>query len=60
MPYGVIPNNNYYYIIHGFGYTKIKNTNDNFSQEMEIFIPNEDSLKVCKFRIKNLINEQRN
>lgn len=57
---GVIANNNYYYIIHGFGYTKIKNTNDNFSQEMEIFVPNEDSLKVCKFRIKNLINEQRN
>lgn len=56
----VIPNNNYYYITHGFGYTKIKNTNDNLRQELEIFVPNEDSLKSYKFKIKNLINEQRN
>lgn len=57
---GVIPNDNYYYVTHGFGYTKIKNTNDNFHQELEVFVPNEDSLKIYKFKIKNLINEQRN
>ncbi len=56
---GVLPNENYYYIAHGFGYTILKNTNDNFYQELEIFVPNEDSLKVLKFEIKNLINEER-
>ncbi len=56
---GVIPNKNYYYVTHGFGYTKLKNLNDNFNQELEIFVPNEESLKVLKFRIKNIINEER-
>ena len=56
---GIIPNENYYYITHGFGYTKFKNLNDNFNQELEIFVPNEESLKILKFRIKNLINEER-
>ena len=56
---GVIPNKNYYYITHGFGYTKILNTNNNLRQEVEIFVPNGESLKVIDFRIKNLINENR-
>ena len=56
---GVIPNKNYYYITHGFGYTKLLNTNDNLRQEIEIFVPNEESLKIIDFRIKNLINEDR-
>ncbi len=56
---GVIPNKNYYYITHGFGYSKFKNTNDNLNQELEIFVPNEESLKILKFRIKNLVNEER-
>lgn len=56
---GVIPNKNYYYITHGFGYTKLKNNNDNFNQELEIFVPNEESLKVIKFKVKNIINEER-
>lgn len=57
---GVIPNKNYYYIKHGFGYTEVKNLNNNLKQEIEIFVPNEESLKVLKFRMKNLINEERN
>ena len=56
---GVIPNKNYYYITHGFGYSKFRNTNDNFNQELEIFVPNEESLKILKFRMKNLVNEER-
>ena len=56
---GVIPNENYYYITHGFGFSKILNTTNNLRQEIEIFVPNEDSLKVIDFRIKNLINETR-
>ena len=57
---GVIPNENYYYINHGFGYSNFLNFNDNLRQELEIFVPNEESLKVLDFRIKNLVNEQRN
>ncbi len=57
---GVIPNENYYYITHGFGYTEVKNLNDNLKQELEIFVPNEESLKILKFKVKNLINEERN
>ena len=56
----IVPNKNYYYITHGFGYTKIKNVNDNLNQELEIFVPNEESNKILKFNIKNLINEKRN
>lgn len=57
---GVIPNDNYYYITHGFGFTKVVNTTNNLRQEVEIFVPNEEALKVIDFRIKNLINEERN
>ena len=56
---GVIPNKNYYYITHGFGYTKLKNLNDNLNQEVDIFVPNEESAKIYKFRLKNLVNEER-
>lgn len=56
---GVMPNQNYYYITHGFGYSKFRNSNDNFNQELEVFVPNEDSLKILKLRMKNLINEER-
>lgn len=56
---GVIPNKNYYYITHGFGYSNFKNSNDNLNQELEVFVPSEESLKILKFKIKNLINEER-
>ncbi len=57
---GVIPNENYYYITHGFGFTKVLNTTNNLRQEIEFFVPNEESIKVIDFRIKNLVNEIRN
>ena len=57
---GVIPNENYYYITHGFGYSKILNTNDNLRQEIDIFVPNEEPIKIINFKIRNLINEDRN
>ena len=57
---GVIPNMNYYYTIHGFGYTKYKNVNDNIKQEVSVFVPNEEPLKIMKFKISNLVNENKN
>ena len=55
----IMPNENYYYISHGFGYSKYKNTNHNLFQELNVFVPNEDSLKIMNFKIKNLVNEER-
>ena len=54
------PNQNYYYIKHGFGYSIFKNSNDNLIQTVNVFVPNEENVKVLNFRIKNIINEQRN
>ena len=57
---GVRPNKNYYYITHGYGYSKIKNINKDLLQEVEVFVPSQEESKVWKFRINNLINEKRN
>lgn len=56
---GINSNQNYYYITHGFGYSIFKNTNNNFMQELTIFVPNEESVKINYFNIKNQINEKR-
>jgi len=55
----VNPSSNYYYIRHGFGYTSFENSNDNFIQTVDIFVPNEENVKVMNFRIKNILNENR-
>ncbi len=55
----VIPNSNDYYVSHGFGYTKFTNKNDNLIQKLEIFVPSQDSVKVLRFKIKNMLNEER-
>ena len=56
---GLNPNKNYYYITHGFGYTKIKNTNNDLEINYDVFVPVQDELKVNKIVIKNLLNEER-
>lgn len=53
------PSQNYYYIKHGFGYTSLENSNDNLIQTVDIFVPNEENVKVMNFRIKNILNESR-
>ena len=53
------PNSSKYYITHGFGYTKLKNTVDNLIQELEIFVPLKDSLKINKFTLKNNLPRKR-
>ncbi len=52
-------NKNYYYITHGFGYTNLKNCNNNYNQELKIFVPNEESIKINYFKISNLLKEKR-
>lgn len=53
------PNSNKYYITHGFGYTKLKNSVDNLDQEVEIFVPLKESLKINKFKFKNNLPKNR-
>lgn len=57
---GVNPNQNYYYVKHGFGYTTLQNSNDNLDQKIDVFVPNEENVKIINFTLKNLINEERN
>ncbi len=54
------PSPNYYYIRHGFGYTNFQNSHDNLIQTVDIFVPNEENVKVLNFRIKNIIDQERN
>lgn len=56
----VNPSKSYYYIRHGFGYSSFQNSNDNLIQTVDIFVPNEENVKVLEFKIKNIINENRN
>ncbi|MBP3595882.1 MAG: hypothetical protein J6J60_00555 [Clostridia bacterium] len=57
---GVIPNNNYYYITHGFGYSKYRNITDGILQETNIYIPSEEKVKITDIRFKNIYDEERN
>ena len=56
---GVNPNENYYYINYGFGYAKYKNTNNELIQEVEVFVPENEPLKVNQVKIKNTANRER-
>ena len=56
----VKPNPNYYYITNGFGFTSFQNSHNNLIQTVDIFVPNEQSIKILNFRFKNIINEVRN
>lgn len=53
------PSSNYYYIRHGFGYSTFQTSCDHYNQTVDIFVPNEENVKVLDFRIKNSLNENR-
>ena len=48
-----MPDEKNYNVIFGFGYTKYIHKNDGLEQELEIFVPPEDSLKVEILKLKN-------
>ena len=56
---GVNPNQNYYYINYGFGYAKYKNINNELLQEVEVFVPKDEPLKINQVKIKNTANKER-
>lgn len=49
-----MPDNNNYNIIYGFGYCKYIHKSDGIEQELEIFVPTEDSCKVGILNLKNI------
>ena len=48
-----MPDNKNYNVIYGFGYAKYIHKSDEIEQELEIFVPNEDSCKVQLLTLKN-------
>ena len=49
-----------YIIKHSFGYSTFKHTAYNIKGEMMMFAPNDEKLKICKVKLKNLSNNNRN
>ena len=49
-----MPDNKNYNIIYGFGYCKYIHKSDEIEQELEIFVPTEDSCKVGILNLKNV------
>ena len=42
------------YITYGLGYIKFKSTQNNVSQELDIFVPKKDNIKINILKVKNL------
>lgn len=49
-----MPDDKNYNVIYGFGYTKYIHKNDGIEQELEVFVPKEDSVKVQILKLKNM------
>lgn len=47
------PDNKNYNVKYGFGYTKYLHKSDGIEQELEVFVPKEDSCKINILRLKN-------
>lgn len=56
---GIIPNDNFYNITYGFGYTKYRNITDGIIQETKVYVPSEEKMKVTEIRFKNVYDENR-
>ena len=48
-----------YYITHGFGYSKLNHSNYGIIQEVEVFVPKEDKIKINILKLKNITPEKR-
>ena len=48
-----MPDNRNYNIIYGFGYSKYIHKSSGVEQELEVFVPNEDSCKISILNLKN-------
>jgi len=57
-PYPV-PQNGYYEVRHGFGYTIHRHTSHGLEQELVQFIPRQGPLKIARLRLRNTSDRQR-
>ena len=48
-----MPDNNDYVITYGFGYAKYRHVSQNIEQELKVFIPQEESMKINILNLKN-------
>jgi cyclic beta-1,2-glucan synthetase len=55
-----MPDNNDYYISYGFGYAKYSHECCGIKQEMDVFVPKDDSVKVQIIKLKNETLSKRN
>ena len=49
-----MPDNNDYFITYGFGYSKYKHTSNGILQNLDVFVPKSDSVKINILNLKNL------
>ena len=49
-----MPDSKNYNVIYGFGYTKYIHKSDDIEQELEVFVPKEDSIKIGILKLKNM------
>ena len=56
---GIIPNDNFYNVTYGFGYSKYRNVTDGIIQETNIYVTSEEKIKVTEIRLKNVYDENR-
>lgn len=53
------PDNNDYYITYGFGYSKYMHISNGISQELKVFIPKEDNVKVQIIHLENQLAKRK-
>ena len=53
------PDNNDYYITYGFGYSKYMHTSNGILQELKMFVPKEDSIKVQILHLENKLAKRK-
>ena len=55
-----MPDENDYVITYGFGYANYKHRNDGILQEIDVFVPREDKVKINIIKLKNIEDKKRN
>ena len=54
-----MPDNNEYYVKYGLGYCKFLHSSNNIGQEVEVYVPKDDAVKVNIIHLKNLLPQKR-
>lgn len=54
-----MPDNNDYYVTYGFGYAKYFHNSNNIVQNLTVFVPKDDSIKVNILNLKNTLPRKR-